>query len=57
MAVVGTTSFEMDNLDYVPVIEDHVQLMLERGAELDPRNSQCESARQIYGYASIDWSG
>lgn len=36
MAVVGTTSFEADNLDYIPVFEDQVQLMLERGAELVP---------------------
>jgi glycerol-3-phosphate dehydrogenase len=36
MVVVGTTSFEVDNLDYVPVIEDHVKMMLERGAELVP---------------------
>ncbi|MGA2489211.1 MAG: FAD-dependent oxidoreductase [Anaerolineales bacterium] len=36
MVVVGTTSFEIDNLDYVPVIDDQVKLMLERGAELVP---------------------
>jgi glycerol-3-phosphate dehydrogenase len=36
MNVVGTTSFEVDNPDYVPVAEDHVKLMLERGAELVP---------------------
>jgi glycerol-3-phosphate dehydrogenase len=36
MAVVGTTSFEISDLDYVPVLEDHVKLMLERGAELIP---------------------
>ena len=36
MVVVGTTSFEIDNLDYVPIIEEQVQLMLERGAELVP---------------------
>jgi glycerol-3-phosphate dehydrogenase len=36
MAVVGTTSFEINDLDYVPVLEDHVKLMLERGAELIP---------------------
>ncbi len=37
MAVVGTTSFEADNLDYIPVFEDQVELMLERGAELVPK--------------------
>ncbi len=36
MAVVGTSSFEVTDLDYVPVFEDHVKLMLERGAELIP---------------------
>jgi glycerol-3-phosphate dehydrogenase len=36
MVVVGTTSFEIDSLDYVPVIEDQVKMMLERGAELVP---------------------
>ncbi len=36
MVVVGTTSFEIDDLDYVPVLEEHVKLMLERGAELIP---------------------
>jgi len=36
MVVVGTTSFEVENVDYVPVIEDQVKLMLERGAELIP---------------------
>lgn len=36
MVVVGTTSYEVDNLDYSPVIEEQVHLMLERGAELIP---------------------
>ena len=36
MVVVGTTSYEVDNPDYTPVIEEHVQLMLERGSELIP---------------------
>lgn len=36
MVVVGTTSFEVDNLDYVPVIDEQVHLMLERGAALVP---------------------
>lgn len=37
MMVVGTTSFSADNLDYIPVYEDQVKLMLERGAELVPK--------------------
>jgi glycerol-3-phosphate dehydrogenase len=36
MVVVGTTSFETEDVDYVPVLEDQVQLMITRGAELVP---------------------
>ncbi len=36
MVVVGTTSFEVEDVDYIPVVEDHVKLMLERGSELVP---------------------
>jgi len=36
MVVVGTTSFDVDNLDYVPVVDDQIQMMLERGSELVP---------------------
>lgn len=36
MVVVGTTSFEVEDPDYIPVIEDQVQMMLELGAELIP---------------------
>lgn len=36
MAVVGTTSFEIEDPDYVPIIREQVQLMKERGAELIP---------------------
>jgi glycerol-3-phosphate dehydrogenase len=36
MVVVGTTSFEVEDVDYIPVYEDHVKLMLERGAALIP---------------------
>ena len=37
MMVVGTTSYEVTELDYVPINPDHVRLMLERGAELVPQ--------------------
>jgi glycerol-3-phosphate dehydrogenase len=37
MAVVGTTSFQVDNPDYVPVVKDQIAMMLERGEELVPR--------------------
>jgi glycerol-3-phosphate dehydrogenase len=36
MITVGTTSFEADNLDYIPVFEDQVHLMFDRGRELIP---------------------
>jgi glycerol-3-phosphate dehydrogenase len=36
MVVVGTTSFEVEDVDYVPVFRDQIDMMLERGAELIP---------------------
>jgi glycerol-3-phosphate dehydrogenase len=42
MVVVGTTSFEIDDPDYVPVPEDQVQFMLERGTELIPALRQAK---------------
>ncbi len=36
MITVGTTSFEADNQDYIPVYDDQVKLMFERGCELLP---------------------
>jgi glycerol-3-phosphate dehydrogenase len=36
MVVVGTTSFETQDVNYVPVTEDQVELMVTRGAELVP---------------------
>ncbi len=36
MSVVGTSSFEVKDLDYVPVEEDQIQLMFERGSQLVP---------------------
>ncbi|MEN4011446.1 MAG: FAD-dependent oxidoreductase [Chloroflexota bacterium] len=36
MMVVGTTSFTIENPDYIPVYEDHVKLMIERGSNLIP---------------------
>jgi glycerol-3-phosphate dehydrogenase len=35
-SIIGTTSWPVEHADYIPVPEDHVQLMLERGAELVP---------------------
>lgn len=36
MVVVGTTSFEVEDIDYVPIKKDQVELMLERGSDLIP---------------------
>ncbi len=36
MAVIGTTSFEIEDVDYIPIDQDQVQLMVDRGAELLP---------------------
>ena len=36
MVVVGTTSFEVEDVDYIPVIEEQANLMMERGSELIP---------------------
>jgi glycerol-3-phosphate dehydrogenase len=35
-SIIGTTSWPVDNADYIPVPEDHVQMMLDKGAELVP---------------------
>jgi glycerol-3-phosphate dehydrogenase len=36
MMVVGTTSFEVSELDYVPLVDEQIKLMYERGAKLLP---------------------
>lgn len=41
MMVVGTTSFEVNDLDYVPVYDDQIALMVERGAALVPDVMRC----------------
>jgi glycerol-3-phosphate dehydrogenase len=50
MVVVGTTSFDAKDLDYVPVVEEQVALMVERGAELVPALRQ---ARRRGAYMAI----
>jgi glycerol-3-phosphate dehydrogenase len=42
MVVVGTTSFEVKDVDYVPVTDDQVQLMVDRGADLVPAIRQAK---------------
>jgi glycerol-3-phosphate dehydrogenase len=41
MIVVGTTSFEIDDLDYIPVVDDQVQDMIERGSQMIPALRDC----------------
>jgi glycerol-3-phosphate dehydrogenase len=36
MVVVGTTSFDVEDVDYVPVVDEQIKIMLERGSELIP---------------------
>lgn len=36
MVVVGTTSFDAENPDYIPVTEDQIKIMLDRGSDLIP---------------------
>ena len=36
MMVVGTTSFTAENVDYIPIVEDQLKLMVERAADLLP---------------------
>ncbi len=36
MSVIGTTSWPVDSADYIPIPEDHVQKMIERGSEMVP---------------------
>jgi glycerol-3-phosphate dehydrogenase len=36
MVVIGTTSFEVSDVDYIPVLEDQVKEMYERACELVP---------------------
>jgi glycerol-3-phosphate dehydrogenase len=47
MMVVGTTSYEVDNPDYIPVTQDQIQLMIDRGSELIPALRQTRE-RGVY---------
>ena len=47
MMVVGTTSFTIEDVDYVPILQDQVQQMLERGAELIPELAKTKE-RGVY---------
>jgi glycerol-3-phosphate dehydrogenase len=58
-SIIGTTSWPVDHADYIPVPEDHVQLMLERGAELVPTIREANKrgvfavARPLIGAAGV----
>jgi glycerol-3-phosphate dehydrogenase len=47
MMVVGTTSFEVTDLDYIPVIEEQIQQMLEHACALIPGIAQTRQ-RGVY---------
>jgi len=47
MMVVGTTSFSVEDLDYIPIDDEQVKMMLERGCELIPGIQQTKP-RGIY---------
>lgn len=36
MVVIGTTSFEIEDVDYIPIDEEQISLMIDRGSELLP---------------------
>lgn len=42
MMVVGTTSFEITDLDYTPVVDEQAELMYTRGCELVPGIAQAQ---------------
>ncbi len=58
MAVIGTTSYEVENLDYIPVLEEQVQAMYASAVELLPAIERSHlrgaymSARPLVGRAS-----
>jgi glycerol-3-phosphate dehydrogenase len=49
-SIVGTTSWKIKNADYIPIPEDHVDLLLERGQELVPALADSE-ARGVFAVA------
>ena len=53
MVVVGTTSFAAENVDYIPVTEDQVKLMLERGSELIPGIRNAKVRGNLHGCTAV----
>jgi glycerol-3-phosphate dehydrogenase len=58
MVVVGTTSFDAEDVDFIPITDDQIKLMLERGSELIPGISSAKprgifmAARPLIGGGS-----
>lgn len=58
-SIIGTTSWPVEKADYIPVPEDHVQMMLEKGSELVPAIRQAQMrgvfavARPLIGAAGV----
>lgn len=50
MLAIGTTSYETERADYIPIPPEHVQLILERGAEMIPAIARAE-VRGVYAVA------
>jgi glycerol-3-phosphate dehydrogenase len=59
-SIIGTSSWAVEDADFIDIPEDHVQMMFERGAEMLPGLSQVEPrgifvvARPLIGSASED---
>lgn len=49
-SIIGTTSWSTEDADLIPIPQDHVDLMLERGAELTPALAQAK-VRGIFAVA------
>jgi glycerol-3-phosphate dehydrogenase len=49
-SIIGTTSWQVEDADYIPIPEDHVDLLLERGRELVPALTESEP-RGIFAVA------
>ncbi len=50
MSIIGTTSWPVDSADYIPMPEDHIQKMFDRGAEMVPAVRKV-GARGIFAVA------
>lgn len=51
MVVIGTTSFDVEDVDYIPVVEDQIQQMQQSAVSMVP-SVQKTTQRGIYMSAS-----